>query len=296
MKHQKPETAMTEIHNEGLYERVQTAVDYIRSKVRVNKPQVALIFGSGLTAISSEVDVESELAYDEIPNFVNTTLDFHKGRLLFGKISGREIVAMDGRFHYYEGYSMQDITFPVRMMNALGAEILFVSNISGGLNPELNAGDVVLIVDHINMMGTNPLIGYNDDRLGSRFPDMAEPYSRRLISITEKHAIRLGYHIQRGVYLALPGPMFETRAEYRMIRHFGADMVGMSSVPEVIAAVHGGMEILGLSLISDECFPECLEPLDMNLLLQRAEKGSEVIGSIFQAVIDDDGFISASET
>ncbi len=239
--------------------------------------------------------VETEIAYRDIPGFVTTTLDFHKGRLLFGEVGGRRAVAMDGRFHYYEGYSMREITFPVRVMRALGARTLMLSNIAGGLNPEFRAGDIVIITDHINMMGTNPLIGLSDERLGPRFLDMAEPYSRRLIALAERQAVGLGRCFPRGVYIALPGPLFETRAEYRMIRQLGADMVGMSSVPEVIAAVHGGMEVFGLSLISDECFPECLEPLDIELLLERARDGSEVIARTFRAMMEDRDFIKDAD-
>ncbi|HHE47019.1 MAG TPA: purine-nucleoside phosphorylase, partial [Bacteroidetes bacterium] len=192
----------------------------------------------------------------------------------------------------YEGYSMREITFPVRVMRMLGAKNLVVSNIAGGLNPEFQAGDIVLIVDQINLMGDNPLIGHNDERLGPRFPDMMEPYDRRLISLAEKHARRMDYHLARGVYAAMSGPSFETRAEYRMLRILGADMIGMSSVPEVIVAVHGGMRVLGLSLISDDCFPECLEPLDIDLLLERARIGSEIIGEIVKGVLTDGEFLN----
>jgi len=236
------------------------------------------------------MEIETEIPYEDIPGFVKTTLEFHKGRMLFGNISGKPVVAMDGRFHYYEGYTMQEITFPVRVMRMLGARNLLLSNISGGLNPEFSAGDLIVIVDHINLMGDNPLIGANDDRLGPRFPDMMEPYNRGLISLAEKHAMKMGYRLARGVYAGLQGPCFETRAEYRLLRTLGADTVGMSSVPEVIAAVHGGMRVLGLSLISDECFPECLEPLEIEVLLERAKEGSETIGKIFKEVLADKDF------
>lgn len=280
-------------HNKGLFDQIQETVEFLKANGFDKTPDLALIFGSGLGAIAGGMEVDCEVDYADIPGFVTTTLDFHKGRLLIGRIGDRCAVAMDGRFHSYEGYTMQQITYPVRIMRALGAKILLLSNISGGLNPEFSAGDIVIITDHINLMGGSPLIGENDERIGPRFPDMIEPYSRRLIEIAEKHAMSLGYHLQRGVYLALSGPAFETRAEYRMIRMMGGDMVGMSSVPEVIAAVHGGMEILGLSLISDECFPECLESLDIRLLLERADNGSKIIGSIFQSVIGDSRFLSS---
>ena len=273
-----------------LFEDIQHAVEYIRQTGYSGTPDVALIFGSGLGEIALDMGLDREMFYDDIPGFVSTTLDFHKGRLLFGKISGIEIVAMDGRFHYYEGFSMSEIAFPVRVMNALGAKTMMLSNISGGLNPEYAAGDIVLISDHINMMGGNPLIGYNDERLGSRFPDMIEPYSKRLIDITEQCAMRAGIKLQKGVYLALTGPCFETRAEYRMLRTLGADLVGMSSVPEVIAAVHSGMDVLGLSLVSDECFPDCLQPVEIEDLLKRAHSGSKVIAGLFQSVLNDPKF------
>lgn len=275
---------------EELFDRVQIAVQYIRSMGYIDSPETGIIFGSGLGAMVNQVQFESEIPYTEIPGFVSTTLDFHKGRLLLGKSAGRNIFAMDGRFHYYEGYSMRQITFPIRVMRALGVDKLIVSNISGGLNPQYRAGDIVLLTDFINFMGDNPLIGYNDKRLGSRFPDMMEPFSKRLIGIAEQHAMMNGIRLQRGVYLGLSGPSFETPAEYRMIRQFGADMVGMSSVPEIIVARHSGMEVLGFSLISDECFPDCLDPLDIQVLLQRAKDGSETIGRLVSSILTDENY------
>ncbi len=275
---------------EELFDRVQTAVQLIRSTGYIDSPTTGIIFGSGLGAMVNEIQFESEILYNDIPGFVSTTLDFHKGRLLLGKSAGSKIIAMDGRFHYYEGYSMQQITFPIRVMQALGVKKLIISNISGGLNPQYRAGDIVLLTDFINFMGDNPLIGYNDERLGTRFPDMMVPFSKKLIRIAEKHAMMHEIRLQRGVYLGLPGPSFETPAEYRMIRQFGADMVGMSSVPEVIVARHAGMEVLGISLISDECFPECLEPMEIEVLLQRAKNGAEIIGRIINSVLADEEY------
>jgi len=273
--------------DEPLYDRISCAANYLKSQGWTETPTTALIYGSGLGAMAHGMTVEREIPYSDIPGFVSTTLNFHKGRLLAGKVGGERVVAMDGRFHYYEGYSLTQITFPVRVMRMLGAQRLLLTNISGCLNPEFRAGDVVQIVDHINLIGSNPLIGANDDRLGPRFPDMAEPYNRHLIKLAEKHAMRLGIRLPRGIYAALAGPSFETRAEYRMLARLGVDMVGMSSVPEVIVAIHSGMEVMGLSLISDECFPECLEPLDVSRLLERAERGSEIMGKIIQGVISD---------
>ncbi|NQT34798.1 purine-nucleoside phosphorylase [bacterium] len=276
--------------SDNLYDRIVVAVDYLKGIGFERKPDAALIFGSGLGAMSAGMKVEIEVPYVEIPGFVSTTLDFHQGRLLYGKIAGRYVVAMDGRFHIYEGYSMQQVTFPVRVMRMLGANNLVISNISGGLNPEFSNGDIILIVDHINLMGDNPLIGSNDERLGLRFPDMMEPYSRDLIALAEKHAMKMNYRLARGVYAAMSGPCFETRAEYRMLRTLGADMIGMSSVPEVIVAVHGGMRVLGMSLISDECFPECLEPIDIEVLLERARNGAGIISKIISGVFSDKDF------
>lgn len=271
----------------SLFQQIEIATNYIRSLGYDTSPDVGLIFGSGLSAIAGGMEVEKAIPYAEIPGFVETTLDFHLGRLLLGKVADKPVVAMDGRFHYYEGWSMQEIAFPVRVMKKLGISKLLISNIAGGLNPEFRAGDIVIIVDHINLMGTNPLIGVNDERLGTRFPDMAEPYSRRLIKLMEKCALARGIRLPRAVYAGLPGPMFETRAEYRMLRILGADMVGMSTVPEVITAVHSDIEVLALSLNSDECFPDCLEPLDVELLLERARIGGETIGRLFQDIISE---------
>jgi len=286
----KPKTGPDSFEPGGLYDRIQASIEFIRSAGYGGTPGSALIFGSGLGAMAGGMQVEFELPYGEIPGFVDTTLEFHKGRLLFGKIADEPVVAMDGRFHRYEGYTLQQITFPVRVMRMLGAGTLLLSNLAGGLNPEFHAGDVVLIIDQINLMGDNPLIGANDDRLGPRFVDMSEPYSRRLIALAEKHAMQQGIRLPRGVYAALTGSSFETRAEYRMLRGLGADMVGMSSVPEVIIARHGGMEVLGFSLISDDCFPECLEPIDVELLLDYAGNGAEVIGKIIRGVLEDEEY------
>lgn len=269
----------------SLYQEVQSAADFL-TRQGFGQPRVALIFGSGLGAIAEHMEVENEVPYSQIPGFVNTTLSFHKGRLLWGRMRGLPVVAMDGRFHRYEGWDMKKITLPVRVMKALGADILILSNIAGGLNPHFLAGDLAIIVDHINLMGDNPLIGPNDDRLGPRFPDMKEPYNRKLIEWAERVAMSRGIRLHRAVYAALTGPSFETPAEYRMLRILGADLVGMSSVPEVIVANHSGMKVCGLSVISDLCFPECLEPLDVTVLLERAEKGAEKIGEIVEGLLD----------
>ncbi len=274
----------------NLFENINIAVDFIRKAGYAKSPVAGLTFGSGLGGMSERMEIELEIPYDDIPGFVPATVDFHKGSLIFGQIAGRDIVAMNGRNHYYEGYSMQQITFPVRVMRGLGAKTLMLSSITGGVNPEYSAGDVVVIVDHINLMGDNPLIGPNDERLGTRYPDMIEPYSRRLVGIAEKHARNQGLRLPRAILLALSGPTFETRAEYRMMRAMGADIIGMSVVPETITAVHGGMDVVAFSLVSDECFPECLEAIDLDVLLDRAKVGSQVIFDLYKAVLEDKDF------
>lgn len=275
---------------DNLRENIQNTVDFIRNTGYTDTPEAALIFGSGLGEIAKDLVIDAVLSYAEIPGFVKATVKSHAGRMLFGHIGSHKIVAMDGRFHFYEGYSMKDVTFPVRVMNGLGAKTLMLSNIAGGVNPEFRAGDVVVITDHINLMWDNPLIGPNDDKLGPRYPDMIEPFSRRLIALAEKHARKMNIDMKRAVYAALTGPTYETRAELRMIRQMGGDLVGMSSVPEALVALHGGMEVMGLSLVSNECFPECLSPIDPEGLMKRASIGAKKIFSIFKAVLEDEGF------
>jgi len=272
-----------------LREQIRFTVDFIRNTGYSDTPEAALIFGSGLGEITRDLVIDTSLSYHEIPGFVKTTVESHAGRLLFGHIGSHKVVAMDGRFHYYEGYTMKEITFPVRVMHALGAKTLMLSNISGGINPEYRAGDIAVITDHINLMWDNPLIGPNDDKLGSRYPDMIEPFSRRLIALAERHARRLNVDLKRATYTSLTGPTYETRAEMRMIRKMGGDLVGMSTVPETLVALHGGMEVLGLSLVSNECFPDCLTAIDPDDLMERAAIGAKGIFGIFKAVLEIGG-------
>lgn len=234
------------------------------------RPNYMLILGTGLGQLAEEMDVQTEISYDKIPHFPVSTVESHAGKLLFGMLGGKEVVAMQGRFHYYEGYNMQQIVFPLRVLKANGADTLFVSNACGGMNPNYSAGDIMLIRDHINMLGDNPLIGPNDDELGPRFPDMSEPYSERLMDIAKNVALESNLQMHQGVYVALSGPMLETKSEYRFLRLIGADVVGMSTVPEVIAAVHMGMEVLGISAITDECFPDSLKPTNIEEILEAA--------------------------
>ena len=233
-------------------------------------PEYLLILGTGLGQLAEEMTVDTVLPYDEIPHFPVSTVESHAGKLLLGRLGGKPVMAMQGRFHYYEGYSMQQIVFPVRVAKALGVQTLLVSNACGGLNPNFERGDIMLINDHINFLGDNPLMGPNDPELGPRFPDMSTPYSERLLATAEQSALDLGIKMHQGVYLAVSGPMLETKAEYRYMRQLGADVVGMSTVPEVIAAVHMSMEVLGISVITDECFPDSLQPVSLDDVLEAA--------------------------
>ncbi|MCR9130944.1 MAG: purine-nucleoside phosphorylase [bacterium] len=246
------------------------AVHYLTHEIGDFKPEYLLILGTGLGQLAEEIDVLKAIEYDQIPHFPVSTVESHHGRLLFGHLGGKPVVAMQGRFHYYEGYTMQEIVFPVRVARNLGVQTLIVSNACGGLNPNFQRGDIMLINDHINFLGDNPLIGPNDDELGPRFPDMSEPYTERLIETAENVALDLSIKMHEGIYLAISGPMLETKAEYRYMRQLGADVVGMSTVPEVISAVHMGLEVLGISVITDECFPDALEPVSLDDVLEAA--------------------------
>ena len=251
------------------------------------QPEVLIILGTGLGDLANEIDISNSIAYSDIPYFPTSTVDGHAGRLLFGMLSGKNVVAMKGRFHYYEGYSMQQIAFPIRVLHALGVDTLFVSNACGGMNPNYARGDIMLINDHINMLGDNPLIGPNDDELGPRFPDMSDAYSSELLQIAEQVALDKGIKMHQGIYLALSGPTYETRAEYRFLRKIGADVVGMSTVPEVIAAVHMDMNVLGISAITDECFPDALEPVDNEKVIEAAGIAEPKMRKIVQGTLEE---------
>jgi len=235
------------------------------------------VLGTGLGALAKEIDVEFALDYADIPNFPISTVETHHGKLIFGKLAGKNVVAMQGRFHFYEGYSMHQIVFPIRVMKQLGVKTLGITNACGGLNPAFSKGDIMLIDDQINMLPGNPLIGPNDPDAGSRFPDMCEPYSKRILSIAEQVALENKLKVQRGVYVALPGPCLETRAEYRMLRTLGADVVGMSTVPEVIAAVHQGTEVFGMSIVTDECFPDSLQAVSIEEIIEVSNRAEPKI-------------------
>ena len=263
---------------------LQEAVGAVRAKTSF-VPDIAVVLGTGLGGLGREIAVETAIPYADLPHFPLATVESHTGRLLFGELAGRRVVAMEGRFHRYEGYSLQDVALPVRVMRLLGATTLVVSNACGGLDPLWRAGDVVLIDDHINLLGDNPLIGPNLDELGPRFPDMSAPYDHALQELAERAALELRMPLRRGVYAAVPGPNLETRAEYRMLRLMGADVVGMSTVPEVIVARHMGMRVLGVSIITDECLPDALAPANVEDIIRVARETEPKLTALLRAVI-----------
>ncbi|MDZ7332404.1 MAG: purine-nucleoside phosphorylase [candidate division KSB1 bacterium] len=268
-----------------LREKIEETVRYLRTKTAAT-PSIGIILGTGLGALVDDINIEVAISYSDIPNFPIATVEFHAGKLIFGKLCGKSIVAMQGRFHYYEGYSMKQITFPVRVMKFLGVNTLLVSNACGGINANMKPGDIMLITDHINLLGDNPLIGENDDTLGPRFPDMSEPYSRKLIQLTEQIAQREGIIVKKGVYAAMTGPNLETAAEYRFLRTIGADVVGMSTIPEVIVAIHSGMSVLGFSVITDACVPEELKPANIPEIIETAKRAEPKLTLLIKKVVE----------
>ncbi len=249
------------------------------------KPDIGIILGTGLGGLVNEIDILQEINYKDIPNFPLSTVESHAGKLTLGKLSGKSVLAMQGRFHYYEGYSMQQITLPVRVMYELGIRTLIISNACGGMNPQFSRGDLMLINDHINLIGDNPLIGANLDEYGPRFPDMSEPYSKRLNEIAEKTALENKIVLRKGVYLAVSGPNLETKAEYRFLRATGADVVGMSTIPEDIVAVHMGMQVMAISVITDECFPDALQPVSVEEIVATANKAEPKLTFLMKEII-----------
>ncbi|HUT33257.1 MAG TPA: purine-nucleoside phosphorylase [Planctomycetota bacterium] len=268
----------------GLFERIVEAVAAIR-KVAPEAPQVALIPGTGLDGIVDRIERGHEIPFGEIPGFAETTATTHKSTLVLGTLGGKRVAAMGGRHHLYEGFSAEEVTFPTRVLRALGADVLIVSNAAGGMNPRYALGDIMLIEDHINLMGANPLVGLNDDRLGPRFPDMCRPYSRRLLDLAESIALDEGIRVHQGVYVAVVGPNLETRAEYRFLRGIGADCVGMSTVPEVIVGVQAGFEILGITCVTDRCLPDALEPADIGRIIATAQAAAPRLTRLVERVI-----------
>jgi len=267
-----------------MWEQVQETVSFIQSKFSFT-PEYGVILGSGLGGFTEDIQIEYSLPYSEIPNFPISTVQGHKGALVFGTIGSKKVVAMQGRFHYYEGYDMKQVTFPVRVMKILGVTKLIVSNASGGVNPNYKIGSVILIKDHINMMPEHPLRGKNDERFGPRFLNMSEPYSKSMIQKAKEIAASSQIDVKEGVYMALQGPTFETLSEYRMVKNIGADCVGMSTVPEVIVARHMDMEVFGLSVITDMGDEENIEEVNHLEVLKAAEKAEPSVRKLIKELI-----------
>lgn len=267
------------------FDQVQEATQAVRSKW-AKSASVGLILGTGLGALAQEIQSDIAISYDQIPYFPASTVESHAGRLVCGTLAGKNVVAMEGRFHLYEGYTPAQVTFPIRVLKELGCQTLIVSNAAGGMNPLHEIGDLIVIEDHINLMGINPLIGRNDDRLGLRFPDMIEPYDRKLQQLALDAAREANIVAHRGVYVAVTGPNLETRAEYRFLRTIGADVVGMSTVPEVIVAVHAGMKVLGFSIVTDLCLPDALQPADITKILAVARTAEGKLRTVVTKVLE----------
>ena len=267
-----------------LFEMIQDAKKTIESKTKI-KPSWGIILGTGLGKLADSIDVDAVIAYEDIPHFPLSTVEEHAGNLIMGRLSGRQVMAMQGRFHLYEGYTMQQIVFPVRVMKFMNVSSLVISNAAGGINPLFPPGTIVAITDHINLLGANPLIGPNDNRVGPRFPDMSEPYSQELLRVVCKVALENRIPLERGVYAAMSGPCLETRAEYRMLKILGADCIGMSTVPEVIAAVHAGIKVLGLSIITDACLPDALETADIKKIIKTANAAQPNLVKLIEKVL-----------
>lgn len=270
---------------EYIYDKILESAGFIKGKIDLT-PKVGIILGTGLGSLADSIEVSSTIDYDTIPNFPVSTVESHKGRLLFGTLKGKPVTAMQGRFHYYEGYDMKRITFPVRVMKELGIETLIVSNACGGLNPLFKGGDIMAITDHINLLGYNPLIGRNDDRLGVRFPDMYNCYDKDLVKLAEEVALDLKIPMKKGVYVSVPGPNLETAAEYRFLRIIGADVVGMSTVPEVIVARHQGTKVLGISIITDMGLPDALGACSLERIIATANKAEPKLRDIIAGVVE----------
>jgi purine-nucleoside phosphorylase len=264
---------------------IDAALRAVRARTKF-VPDVAIILGTGLGELADDVAVETQMPYGEIPGFPLSTVESHAGRLLLGTLSGQRVVAMQGRFHHYEGYTLQQIAFPVRVLKALGAKTLVVSNACGGMHPLWSPGDLMLIADHINLLGDNPLVGPNDDALGPRFPDLSEPYDAELRALARAVALERGIPLREGVYVAVAGPNLETRAEYRMLRTLGADVVGMSTVPEVITARHMDMRVLGVSIITDQCLPDALEPASVERIIAVARAAEPRLTMLIRGVLE----------
>jgi len=268
-----------------MQQNLHSTEDYIKRKIGDFNPEIGIILGTGLGGLVNDIEIHHKLMYSNIPNFPISTLEFHSGKLIFGVLSGKRVVAMQGRLHYYEGYDMKQITFPVRVMKMLGIQKLFVSNASGALNPTYKKGDLMIIDDHINMQTDNPLRGRNSDELGPRFPDMSEPYNRELIAKGMEIARKNNIICHTGVYVSVNGPNLETRAEYRFLRNMGADAVGMSTVPEVIVANHMSLPVFAISVLTDEGFPDSLKAVSLEEIIKTAEEAEPKMTKILKDLI-----------
>lgn len=271
-----------------LKNRIVESANAVRKAMRAGgaaTPEVGIILGTGLGDFAQALESRVVVPYADIPNFPHSTVESHAGELHVGKLAGRPVAVMKGRVHYYEGYSMQQVSFPVRVLQELGCRTLIVTNACGGMNPDMPPGTIVVTTDHINLMGDNPLIGPNDDSLGPRFPDMSEPYSRELIALAEKIALEQRQPLQRGVFVAVPGPNLETAAEYRFLRAVGADVVGMSLVPENIVAVHGGMRVLAFNVVTDACLPDALHATELAAVIAVAQRTAPALTKLVTEVV-----------
>lgn len=267
-----------------LYDQIQEAATAIRAQWPQN-PIAGIILGTGLGKLTEDIAAETVIPYEAIPHFPRSTAPTHKGQLVCGTLAGKPVVAMEGRFHFYEGWSLQQVTFPVRVMKALGAGVLIASNACGGMNPQWEKGDLMLIEDHINLLGDNPLIGPNDDRLGDRFPDMCRAYDRELLKLGKRIALEEKIVCHQGVFVAVSGPNLETAAEYRFLRGIGADVVGMSTVPEVVVAVHARMRVLGISIVTDLCIPDALEPVSLPEIIKTANDAEKKLRVLVRRIV-----------
>ncbi len=267
-----------------LAQKLKDTLEVVNKRTTDEYP-VGIVLGTGLGGLVKEIEVQHEIDYAELPHFPLSTVESHHGKLIFGKLGEKNVVAMQGRFHFYEGYSMKQITYPIRLMKKLGVSTLLVSNACGGMNPDYRRGDLMIMTDHINLLGDNPLIGPNEEEFGPRFPDMSEAYSLKLIALAEEIARENKIKVHKGVYVAVPGPNLETRAEYRFLRGIGADVVGMSTIPENIVANHMGMKVLGMSIITDECFPDTLKPVKLEEIIEAAMSAEPGMTLIMKEVI-----------
>ncbi|PKK83689.1 MAG: purine-nucleoside phosphorylase [candidate division Zixibacteria bacterium HGW-Zixibacteria-1] len=270
---------------DNLREMISEAAAFIRTKVDII-PQIGIILGTGLGSLADGIEIAATVNYQDIPHFPVSTVESHAGRLLFGHLRNKPVVAMQGRFHYYEGYSLKQVTFPVRVMKELGIETLIVSNACGGLNPQFNRGDIMIITDHINLLGNNPLIGPNDDSIGDRFPDMYNCYDKDLVKLAENIALEQKLPVRKGVYVAVAGPNLETAAEYRFLRILAADVVGMSTVPEVIAARHQHTKVLAFSIITDMGLPDALGPCSLDEIIATANSAEPKLRELIAGCVE----------